>query len=116
MVVFPAHLSCFFPHKDQVFSLWVLPSVYQCTLKAIQHCITVRKPPANCKQERMVSTLLSRTQISSVELQSETLISDATLLCFVQGQLFHISQLWETQTLTSALINVLQLRVMDVLI
>lgn len=41
----------------------------------------------------------------------EALISDATLLRFDQGRLFHISQLSETQTLkTRALIDVLRLR------
>lgn len=67
-----------------MFYLWGFAlSVYQ--------CIGERKPLANCKQEIEVSTLLSRTRISSVELQSETLISAATLLRFVQGRLFHIS-------------------------
>lgn len=74
-----------------MFPLRVSPSVYRCTLTSIQRCIPVLKPLANCKQEREVSTLSSRTLIPSVEPQSETLISDATLLCFVQGQLFHIS-------------------------
>lgn len=61
----------------------MLSLVYQCTLTPIQYCISVRKPLANCQQEREVSTLSSRTQISSIQPQSETLISDATftLLC-----------------------------------
>lgn len=66
-------------------------SMYQCTLISIQYCISVKKPLVNCQQEKEVSTLSSGTQTSSVEPLNETLISDATLLCFVQGQLFHIS-------------------------
>lgn len=57
----------------------------------IQYCIGAGKPLANCQLEKEVSTPWSGTQTSSVGPQNETLISDATLLSFVQGQLFHIS-------------------------
>lgn len=64
------------------------------------------KPLANCQLEKEVSTLWSGTQGSSVWPRNETLISDATLLSFVQGQLFHISQQSAAQTLAPALITV----------